>query len=129
MKSAPAAILLLFAAAGSASATGTISCADAAGTVSVELVVGSVPGLAIVGGLIEADGRRLGVNREGVEPITVSQAFATADQIWVDFADGNVNGRVGELRLFRADEERHSAMAGTLRIVEAGAWAVACQGS
>lgn len=95
----------------------------------MELAIGTVPGLAIVGGLLEAEGQRWGINREDAASITVYQAFATTDQIWVDFADENVNQPIGELRLFRAGEQGDSAMAGTLRIIGIGAWAVACEGS
>lgn len=129
MKQVLAAALAASLIAAEASATGTISCAAPAGSVSLDIAIGTVPGLAVVGARIEAEGQRWTLAEDGAPPIAVSQAFATGDQIWIDFTDRNVTRLVAEIRLFKTDEGRHAAMAGTLRMPNIGAWAVVCSGS
>lgn len=118
----------LLVAVGSAGATGSIECADAAGEASVSLTIGSLPVLSVVGATIEADGMRWSLDGAGEGAIAVGQAFQEADAIRVDFTDPNVESVVAALRLFSAHEGRHSAMAGTLRIAGRGAWALSCIG-
>ena len=128
MKRFAAAFLLLSLGSLPAFASGTVECASADEGARLSLTIGSLPVLAVVDAEIEAGGRSLGLNREGDEVMAVGQAFATEDEMRVDFTDPNVERVLAELRLFSATEGRDMAMAGTLKIPGAGAWALICSG-
>ncbi|MDN2568401.1 hypothetical protein N1F89_19425 [Aquibium sp. A9E412] len=120
--------LALAATAAPAAATGTISCAAPTASVTAELSIGRVPGLAVVGARITAEGQTWSIEGNKATPIVVAQAFTDGRLYQVDFADANVEAIVAELRLSRADERRDAAMAGTLRLPGLGAWPVVCVG-
>lgn len=62
-------------------------------------------------------------------PIAIGQAYEDAETIRVDAMDDNLEGRIGELRLFKATEgDGDTVLSGTLRIPGHGAWAVTCSG-
>lgn len=124
--SALAGMLALFPVSAPAWATGTVACKAPGAAVSAELSIGHVPGLAVIGARLEADGRRWATDAGSSTPIALAQAFTDGTLYWIDFADGNVEEMVAELRLARADEGRQAAMAGTLRIAGIGAWPVVC---
>lgn len=109
---------------GGAQATSSISCADSNGN-SVDLGLGSVPGMAIISAVIEADGTQLSMVGE---QLSVSQAFADGDSIRIDFTDTNFEGVLARVRLFQTDEADDYAMAGTLEVIGVGAYAVICEG-
>ena len=114
--------------AGSVHASGTISCAGEP-DVSVDLTIGSLPVLSVVTANLSAGQRALSIGAEaGQDAVIVGQAFREHDEIRVDFTDPNVERVVAELRLFEAIEERDHAMAGTLRLIGQGAYALTCVG-
>lgn len=90
---------------------------------------GSAGGLGFAGARMVADGRVWVTDPaygDG-ETFTFGQGMADADGIRIDFFDDIVNERVAELRLFRAEEGDDYVLAGTLRIIGTGAWAVSCE--
>lgn len=107
-----------------AHATGTISCVSEEGA-SVDLGIGSLPILSIFSVYIQVDGRSLSTENDEIGAV---QAFGDEEAIRVDFTDANVNEIVARLRLFRALEDNTFAMAGTLQIIDQGAYAVTCIG-
>ena len=111
-----------------AAATASISCVAPDGGASIELALGNVQGLAVVGALIEAGGKTLSMGREGAATVSVSQAFAGEDAIRIDFVDPNAVAVAAEIRLFRAAEGADSILAGTLRLPGSGAWPLVCTG-
>lgn len=121
-------ILMMALSAGSAHASGTISCASDDGA-SVELTLGSLPMLSVVGVEIAA-GEQRWTMREGGDgqPVVVGQAARYGDLVVVDVTDPNVERIVAELRLLSATEECDHVTAGTLRIVGQGAYALTCVG-
>lgn len=120
--------LMMALCAGSVHASGTISCVSDDGA-SVELVLGSLPVLSVVGAEI-AGGEERWTTREGGEgqPVVIGQAARVGDLILVDFTDPNIERVVVELRLLSAIEERDHVTAGTLRIAGQGAHALTCVG-
>lgn len=95
----------------------------------ISLSLGSAGGLGFAGASMAADGRAWVTDPaygEG-EIFTFGQGMADADGMRIDFFDDIVNERVAELRLFRAEEGDDYVLAGTLRIIGTGAWAVVCQ--
>ena len=124
-----AAALVCCVAASPASATGSIACASSdEDSVSVELTIGSLPVLAVVGAAITAGEERWSTDAEGEAAVSAGQAFAEEDRLLIDFTDTNVERVVVEVRLFRTFEEDDAAMAGTLRIPGKGAWPLVCIG-
>jgi hypothetical protein len=120
--------LMMALSAGSAHASGTISCVSDDGA-SVELTLGSLPVLSVVGAQIAA-GEERWTTLEGGEgqPVVVGQAARHGDLIVVDLTDANIERVVAELRLLSAAEERDHVTAGTLRIAGQGAHAMTCVG-
>ena len=120
------AVAALLAGATPAAATGGIACSSIDDAATVEIAIGHVPGLAVVGATILVGERRWGMNLSGEQALTVSQAFATEGHYWIDFADGIVNEIVAELRLHRVDEGMDIGFGGTMRMPGIGAWTLAC---
>lgn len=127
MRSVALALLALPLAAGSASASGSIECIAPNGDASLTLTIGSLPVLAVVGASIEA-GEVWTLNGDGENAVAVGQAFRENEEMRIDFTDPNVEKVVAEVRLFSAAENRDVIMAGTLKVVDVGAWAVTCTG-
>ena len=116
--------------AGPAHATAEISCTGIDDKdVFVSLIVGSVPGLAVVGTLIQTkdhDWTLGGV--AGVTPITLVQAARDGDRIIADYADENVERIVASLRLLNAQEGDDDVTVGTLSLPGIGVFALSCEG-
>jgi hypothetical protein len=124
-----AALLLLPLLAGPASATGSIGCEGAGGDdVSVELTVGSLPVLAIVGASIRVGDDLWSTAEDAVNRLAVGQAFSEEGRMLVDFVDPNFETVLARLRLVSADEGKDQALAGTLAVSGRGAWPVVCVG-
>ncbi len=114
--------------AGSAHASGTISCVGEDG-VRAELAIGSLPVLGVVGASIEAGAAAWSTQAGDVpETIAIGQAFQDGERMMIDFTDPNIERVLIELRLQTASEEQHFATVGTLRIVGQGAYALTCTG-
>lgn len=117
-------------AAGPAYATGTIYCQAPENDASVTLTIGSVPGLAVVGAVIDADGRTWQYQQAipDVEEVAVSQAAQIGPLTAVDFVDENYERRVLSIRIVTAEEGDLPASAGVLTVHGAGSWAMICSG-
>jgi hypothetical protein len=124
-----ATFLLLPLLAGPALATGSIGCEGAGGDdVSVELTVGSLPVLAIVGASIRVGDDLWSTGEDAADRMAVGQAFSEEGRMLVDFVDPNFEAVLARLRLVSADEGKDQALAGTLAVSGRGAWPVVCIG-
>ena len=124
-----ASFLLLPLLAGPALATGSIGCEGAGGDdVSVELTVGSLPVLAIVGASIRVGDDLWSTGEVAADRMAVGQAFSEEGRMLVDFVDPNFEAVLARLRLVSADEGKDQALAGTLAVSGRGAWPVVCIG-
>lgn len=124
-----ATFLLLPLLAGPALATGSIGCEGAGGDdVSVELTVGSLPVLAIVGASIRVGDDLWSTGEVAADRMAVGQAFSEEGRMLVDFVDPNFEAVLARLRLVSADEGKDQALAGTLAVSGRGAWPVVCIG-
>jgi hypothetical protein len=119
-------VVMLLAAATPAAATGGIACSSHDDAASVEITIGHVPGLAVVGAVIFVGDRSWAMNQSGEQALTVSQAFTTGGHYWLDFADEIVSETVAEIRLHRVDEGMDIGFGGTLRMPGIGAWTLIC---
>ncbi|WP_274424112.1 hypothetical protein [Chelativorans sp. YIM 93263] len=128
MRRLAAALMVLPLLSGPAGASGSIACVAPDNEASIELTIGSLPVLAVVGVAIEAQGESWTLSGEGEQAIAVGQAFGNANEMRIDFTDPNIESIVAEVRLFSAAEERELATAGTLRIAGVGAWVLTCTG-
>jgi hypothetical protein len=112
-------------------ATEWLNCADAEGGASMDLLLGTLD-VASVAGMTVSIGDQVWASHVEYgpgEPITVGQAFETADMLLVDAMDEAMAAKIAELRLFKASEGDAPAIyAGTLRVPGHGAWAVSCSG-
>jgi len=123
-----AATFLMTMASGSAGATGAIECSDPQGRASVELTVGSLPVLAVVGAHISVGDQEWAIGMEGDKAIIAGQAFQTGDQWLVDLTDPNVERVIAEVRLLSALENDEYVLAGTLKLPGVGAYPLICVG-
>lgn len=123
-----AALLAVPLMAGPALATGSISCEGVGDDVSVELTIGSLPVLAIVAGQVTVGDETWAIGEDGDHEFAVGQAFAEDGRLLADFVDTNFERVLARLRLVSASEGKDEARAGTLAIVERGAWPVVCIG-
>lgn len=112
-------------------ATEWINCVSPDGGATFDFLVGSVDALAVVG-LNISTGDKVWASSAAYgpgEPVTVGQAFETADTIMIDAMDEGLSARVAELRLFKLDDaEMGPVYGGTLKIIGHGAWSVSCSG-
>jgi hypothetical protein len=110
-------------------ATEWLNCADRDGAASMDLLLGTMD-IAAVAGMTISTGDRVWASHVEYgpgDPVTVGQAFETADMLLVDAMDEGLVNKVAELRLFKASEgDGEPVYAGTLRILGQGAWAVSC---
>ncbi|HHY48412.1 MAG TPA: hypothetical protein GYA10_01505 [Alphaproteobacteria bacterium] len=112
-------------------ATEWLNCADRDGAASMDLLLGAMDVAAVAGMTISAGDRVWASHVEygPGDPVTVGQAYETADVLLVDAMDEAMAAKVAELRLFKTQEgEGAPVYAGTLRIPGLGAWAVSCSG-
>jgi hypothetical protein len=119
--------VLLVTAAGPAKATEWLNCSDG-DRASINVLLGNMNVIAVDTVEVEAAGRKWSTRGGDATLITKGQAFETADQIYIDVTDDNVNAIVAQLRLFKASEGDNYVSAGTLRVAGIGAWAVTCSG-
>ena len=117
----------LIAIAGPAKATEWLNCSDG-DKASFNVLLGQMNVIAVDTIEVEADGKKWSTRAGDGTPITKGQAFETADQIYIDVTDSNVDAIVAQLRLFKASEGEDYVSAGTLRVAGVGAWAVTCSG-
>jgi hypothetical protein len=126
---AVAAAMIFSSVASPALATEWISCTDRDGAASFDLLVGTLDVLSVAGMTISV-GEQVWASHVEYgpgDPVTVGQAFETADMLLVDAMDEAVANKVAELRLFKASEGAgEPVLAGTLRVPGYGAWAVSC---
>lgn len=120
-----------FSVASPALATEWLNCSDRDGVASIDLLLGAMD-IAAVAGMTISTGEQVWASHVEYgpgDPITVGQAFANDDVLFVDAMDEAVANKIAELRLFKAGEgEEAPAYGGTLRIIGHGAWAVSCSG-
>ncbi|VVT19033.1 conserved exported hypothetical protein [Rhizobium sp. EC-SD404] len=121
-------ILAFLAIAPAAHATGTITCADQDDRVALELSIGSLPVLKVVGGSIAVDDRMIAIGGDDADAFAVGQAFRADGRLMVDFTDMNIEAVTARLRLEEAGEDRDFVTAGTFQLVGTGAYAVTCVG-
>jgi hypothetical protein len=110
-------------------ATQGLICSADDGAAEIGLTLGTAGGLGFVGASMVAGESRWVTDPaygEG-EIFTFGQGMADETGMRLDFFDDIVNDRVAELRLYRAMEGDDFVLAGTLRIIGRGAWAVACE--
>ena len=119
--------VLLIAAAGPVKATEWLNCSDG-DKASFNVLLGNMNVIAVDTIEVEAGGKKWSTRGGDATLITKGQAFETADQIYIDATDSNVDAIVAQLRLFKASEGENSVSAGTLRVAGVGAWAVTCSG-
>jgi hypothetical protein len=127
MKRLAAIGVLLMTFAVPAKATEWLNCSDG-DKASFNVLLGQMNVIAVDTVEIEAGGMKWSTRAGDGTPITKGQAFETADQIYIDVTDGNVDAIVAQLRLFKASEGEDHVSAGTLRVAGVGAWAVTCFG-
>jgi hypothetical protein len=120
--------LVLIAGISPALATGTVECEAADGAASLMLTIGSLPVLGVVHMEVTVDGRTWSTGGSGDVAISVGQAFRDGERWLIDATDPNIEGVVAEVRLNQAIEGHDMALAGTLKILGSGAWAVTCIG-
>jgi hypothetical protein len=115
--------------AGEAQATETIWCRAAGDAASIAFLVGTTPGLNPLTLDMEAGEKRWSTKKEeGATPVAIAQSFSDAAGMKIDVADDNLERIIAELRGSTASEGDTYVAAGTLRIIEVGAWAVNCEG-
>jgi hypothetical protein len=128
MRRLPATFFALTLLAGPAAATGSIACEGGEDDVSVELGIGNLPVLAVVGAVISVGDETWSLAGEGEYAIAVGQAYSGEGRVLVDFTDPNIERVLIRLRLVSDTEGNDHAMAGTLAVADRGAWAVTCIG-
>lgn len=106
-------------------ATSSIDCQSPDGSAGVNLVMGTLPVAAVVAANVFAGDLTMRLARGDM---MVGQQFAGSQFLWIDFVDPNVEKILVELRLNFADGDNGSAVAGTLRIADHGAYPVICEG-
>ena len=111
-----------------ASATGTVDCEAADGAASLMLTIGSLPVLGVVHMEVTAGDRTWSTGVSGDVAISIGQAFRDGERWLIDATDPNIEGVVAEVRLNQAIEGVDMALAGTLKILDTGAWAITCIG-
>ena len=134
MKALPAAVLLSAAMALPAHATEWMDCGDPTQSVSIRVLLGAMDVIVVNTVEIVANGAKWSTEAGGgATVITRGQAFDTADQIWIDMTDEQVNEIIARLRLFKAmddggEEDAVPVIGGILAMPGVGAWAVSCSG-
>ena len=127
MKRLAAVGVLLIALAVPAKATEWLNCSDG-DKASFNVLLGNMNVIAVDTIEVEVGSKKWSTRGGDATLITKGQAFETADQIYIDATDSNVDAIVAQLRLFKANEGEDYVSAGTLRVAGIGAWAVTCSG-
>ena len=120
--------LALCVATAAVQATEWVYCTDAESVVEIGFLLGSVDAFMPAATTMRhktmhwTSGEAYG---DGA-PILVGQGFADASSLRVDLYDDGLLERIAELRLSRTEEGDVVVLAGTLRILGQGVWAVSC---
>ena len=122
------AALVLIAGASPAAATGTVECEAPGGGASLMMTIGSLPVLGVVHLEFTVGDRTWSTGDAGDVAISVGQAFRDGERWLIDATDRNIETVIAEIRLNEAVETGDMALAGTLRIIGSGAYAVSCIG-
>jgi hypothetical protein len=110
-------------------ATDTVDCSAAEdGEASVSLLLGSGAVLHVARAEVTAGEKTWSTDEGSANPVTVGQAFRDGDRLLIDLADPQSLEVVASIRLLAASEGESSVLAGTLRLVGVGAWALTCVG-
>ena len=116
-----------------AMATGEIYCRAPDDSAGFSALVGSVPGLALVGAQVEANGQvwqMTGGSDEaipGAVPMMLAQGAADRGRLIIDFTDPNFERIIASVRLVSASTDEGFAEAGTLAIPGVGVWPLICE--
>jgi len=111
-----------------AAATGTVECEAPGGGANLMMTIGSLPVLGVVHLEFTVDGHTWSTGNVGDVAISVGQAFRDGERWLIDATDRNIESVVAEIRLNEAVEGGDMALAGTLKILGSGAYAVSCIG-
>ncbi|WP_373503511.1 hypothetical protein [Aestuariivirga sp.] len=135
MKRILAAAVLVSGMALPAHATEWMDCGDGDDKVTFRVLLGMMPVISINSIEIEAAGQKWSnTGTAGAIPVMVGQAFETADQVWIDVTDDNINRVVASLRVFKGFEDKAAegmnadAKGGILHLPGIGVWPVSCSG-
>jgi hypothetical protein len=111
-------------------ATGSIHCRALDGSAAeVTLTLGPLPVGPVLLVRLEAGGRRWSsVPGEAAEPLTIAQAFTTAEGVAVDLVDDQASRQVVSLRILRVEEGRRVHQYGYLHLHGQAVHPIACEG-
>ena len=110
-----------------AAAAGWMSCSDAGGLATIDYFVADQAEFSVTAVTVTA-GERVWASDPANGPgdvILVGEFFDNVAATFVDAVD-EAGSDVAELKLFKATEGDATAYGGILRIVDVGAWPVAC---
>ena len=122
------AVLVVIAGASPAAATGTVECEAPGDGASLMMTIGSLPVLGVVHLEFTVEGQTWSTGDVGDVAISIGQAFRDGERWLIDATDRNIESVVAEIRLNEAVEGGDMALAGTLKILGSGAYAVSCIG-
>ncbi len=128
MRRAAAALTMLLASAGVASATGDIYCHNDEANVGVSLLVSRSEALMILRTIVTI-GEETWSSDPSVmagKPIEVGQAFENDAMLLVDFLGEPAGAVIGRLRAFDMTEGETFVSGGIFAFQEKGAWVVDC---
>jgi hypothetical protein len=95
----------------------------------VEVTVGQLPALVPVSVWVKIGDREWHTLAGGAGvAVAIMQAFDFGPALLIDLADANIERVLFQIRLFREEEGRDLAVAGTLGAPGVGAFALVCQG-
>jgi hypothetical protein len=113
-----------------AQASGGIWCTSLDKQASINIGMGHLPVVGVLGIDIEAKGKKWSTTKgDKVIPIASGQAFGSDEQFYFDITDDNIEGVIAKLRVLFArpeDDEGEPVYAGYLSIKGEGVWAVTC---
>ena len=118
---------------GAALATGEIHCRAPEADASFSALVGSVPGLALIGAQIQVDGQvwqmTSGADRgvDGASQMVLAQGAADRGRLVIEFTDLNYERIIASIRLVSTATDDGFAEAGTLAMPGIGVWPLVCE--
>ena len=124
--------LLCALAPGAALATGEIDCRAPDDSAGFSGLIGSVPGLALIGFRIDAGDdvwqmtSGSGQDIPDAQPMRLVQGATEAGRTVIDFADPNFERIIASIRLVTTSTDEGFAEAGTLAMPGIGVWPVVC---
>lgn len=115
---------------GAAHATLSIACTAIDGSdATVELGMGTLPILAVIGARIDARGMAWAINPQAGETEMISGEGAhLGDGFVVRFTDPNVENIIAEVRVLSAQEKDEMVSVAILRLPETGVIPMTCEG-